>query len=147
MVALLDSSAFAGYLVRSDALHADAVAAIEGLLRGGTTLAISVVVWTEMLNGAHQEHHEEDEVRGFVRDFGVAIVPVDVEVAEAAASLQAAYIRTGRGRDRPRLRTADALILATAVVYEEINTVVGGDAKWMNVPSVDVEIVLLRESS
>jgi predicted nucleic acid-binding protein len=82
-----------------------------------------------------------------VRDFGVAIVPVDAEVAEAAAALQAGYARSGRRRDAPKLRTPDALILATATVYDEIDTVVGGDTKWMNVPGVDAEIILLREPS
>ncbi len=144
MVALLDSSAFAGYLDRSDALHVDAVDAVEGLLRSGSSLAISAVSWAEMLNGALQGHHDVEDVRGFVRDFGVAIVPVDTDVAETAAALQAAYARTGRRGDTPKLRTPDALILATATVFAEIDTVVG-DKKWPNVPDVDAGIVLLSE--
>ncbi len=142
-VALLDSSAFVGYLDVDDALHADAV---EGLLRGGSSLAISAVSWAEILNGVNQEHHEEEVARGFVRDFGVAIPSVGAEVAETAASLQAGYARTGRGRDRPKLRTPDALILATAAFYADIDTVVGCDRKWMNVPDLQASVLLLRGS-
>lgn len=147
MVALLDSSALAGYLDRDDALHGDATLAIEGLLRGGSSLVISAVSWAEILNGAHQERHEQAEIRGFVRNFGVAIVPVDAAVAESAAALQAAYARSDRRREAARLRTPDALILATATVHDYIDTVVGGDSKWTRVPGVNAEVVLLRETS
>lgn len=145
-VALLDSSAFAGYLDRTDALHADAVDVIEGLLRGGSSLAISAVTWAEILNGAHQDHHDEEQVRGFVRDFGVAILVVDAEVADTAAALQAGYARTGTRRNRPKLRTPDALILATATLYGDVDTVVAGDSQWTNVPDVEADVILLRDA-
>jgi predicted nucleic acid-binding protein len=145
-VALLDSSAFVGYLDVGDGLHADASDAVESLLRRGSSLAISAVTWAEILNGVYQDHHDEEVVRDFVRDFGVAIITVDVDVAETAAALQAGYARTGRRGDKPKLRTPDALILATATLYSDIDTVVGGDSKWRNVPDVTAGIVLLRES-
>ena len=143
-VALLDSSAVVAYLYADDALHRDAAATIERVVREGASLAISAVTWAELLHGANIGHHEQTLIRGFVRDFGVAIVAVDAEVAEQAAELQGAYARSGRRRDRPRLRTPDALILATANVAAEIETVIGGDAKWAKVPGVDAGVLLLR---
>ena len=70
---------------------------------------------------------------------------MDVHVAGRSAALQAAYASTGRRRDAPKLRTPDALILATANSYEDIDTVICGDSKWPKVPGVEAEIKLLRE--
>lgn len=144
-VALLDSSAVVAYLYADDVLHQGAVEAIESAVRGGAPLAISAVSWAELLGGEHHGHQEQDVVRALVREFGIAIVAVDADVAEQAAALQGAYARTGRGRDRPRLRTPDALILATAVVHKDIDTVICGDAKWPKVPGVPAQIELFRE--
>jgi predicted nucleic acid-binding protein len=144
-VALLDSSAVVAYLYADDALHVDAVDAIEGAMRGGASLAISAVTWAELLNGADIGHQEQEVVRGFIGEFGITILAVDAVVAEQAAALQGAYARTGRGRDRPRLRTPDALILATAATRDDIDAVICGDAKWPKVPGVTQPIRLLRE--
>jgi len=139
-VALLDSSALIGYLDADDDLHADAVETIEGLVRGGFSLAISAVSWAELLNGVRQGHHDERVVRGFVSDLGVSILPVDTAVAERAAVLQAQYASSGTRRERRRLRTPDALILATAAVSDDIEVVVCGDAKWSSVRGLGAEI-------
>jgi predicted nucleic acid-binding protein len=144
-VALLDSSALIGFLDVDDALHASAVATIEEALRGGSRLAISAVTWAETLNGAYQGHHDDQIVRGFVSDLGVSILPVDADVAEQAAFLQARYARAGTRRETPRLRTPDALILGTAIRFEDIDAVVCGDSQWINVLDGSVEIKLLRE--
>jgi hypothetical protein len=69
---------------------------------------------------------------------------VDVHVAEQAAALQKAYRDTSLREPRPRLRTPDALILASSVVYSEIATVTGGDEKWAKVPGLEAEIALLQ---
>ena len=143
-VALLDSSALIGYLDADDDLHASAAQAVEVLVRKGSTLAVSAVSWAEILNGVHQGHHDERIVRGFVADFGVAILPVDIAVAERAAALQAQYPGSGARRERRRLRTPDALILATAAVSDGIESVVCGDAKWPGVRGIDAEVSLLR---
>ncbi len=144
-VALLDSSAVIAYLSGDDALHSDAVPATEDAVIDGATLAISAVTWSELLNGAHSGHGDAETLRGFVVELGVAILGVDVHVAERSAALQAAYASTDRRRDAPKLRTPDALILATANSYEDIDTVICGDSKWPKVPGVEAEIKLLRE--
>ncbi len=132
------------YLVAGDALHADAAEAIEAAMSRGNSLAMSAVNWCEVLQGALLGHYLEQELREFVEDFDIAIVPVDTEVAERAAGLQAAYRATSRREPRPKLRTPDALILATSVVYADIHTIICGDAKWSRVPGVNADVVLLR---
>lgn len=144
-VALLDSSAVVGYLYVDDALHQDAVAAIEEAIVAGSTLAISAVTWAELLNGAHLGHVEQSTLRGFIAEFGIEVLPVDVDVAEQAAALQAAYSSTAGRRAAPKLRTPDALILGTGNAYDDIDVVIGGDVKWSKVPGVDARIELLRE--
>ena len=143
-VALLDTSAVIAYLDPDDELHASSVVAIEGLLRGASPLAISAVSWAELLNGAHRGHHDEQTVRGFITDLGVSILPVDAAVAERAASLQAEHAGTGAKGATPRLRTPDALILGTAAVADDIDTIVCGDAKWRRVSGLRAEVTLLR---
>jgi hypothetical protein len=83
-------------------------------------------------------------VRELVEDFGIRILPVDAEIAEKAAGLQAAYRATSTREPRPKLRIPDALILATAAVYDDVDTVIGGAEQWSKVPQVDAEIVILR---
>jgi predicted nucleic acid-binding protein len=98
----------------------------------------------ELLNGAHQGHHDEQIVRGIVADLGISILAIDAAVAERAAFLQAQHARSAGKRDPPRLRTPDALILATASLSEQVDTVVCGDVTWRNVAGLSVEIELLR---
>jgi predicted nucleic acid-binding protein len=143
-VALLDSSAVIGYLDRDDALHEAAVAAIETTVRAGAPLAISAVTLAELLHRAHLGHHDESAVRELIEDFGVNILPVDADVAERAAKLQAACAKAARRRGPRKLRTPDALILATACLYDDIDKVTAGDDGWRGVPGVTVDVELLR---
>ena len=144
-VALLDSSAVVAYLIEGDSLHAEAVQAIESTVSAGTSLAISAVTWSEVLHGSLLGHLPEGELREFIRDFGIAILDVDVDVAERAAALQNGYRQTGTTEPRPKLRTPDALILATSVVYAEVEIVICGDGKWTKVPGVDAQVLLIDE--
>src|SRR5258707_7945213 len=95
---LLYSSVLIAYLDRDDTLHEGSAQAIESALRSGSGLAISVVSWAEILNGAKQGHHDEGAVREFVADFGVEILPVTTAIAEHAARLQAGYAASGARR-------------------------------------------------
>lgn len=144
-VALVDSSAIVAYMIGGDSLHADAVEAIEAALSGGSALAMSAITWSEVLHGALLGYYAEAELRELADDFGIAILPVDASVAERAAGLQAAYRATSKRQPRPRLRTPDALILATSLVHDDIDAIVCGDEKWTKVPGVSAGIVLLRE--
>jgi predicted nucleic acid-binding protein len=137
-VALLDSSAAVGYLDADDALHGSARAEINRVLGAGDGFALSVVSWAELLTGVRVGHHDEGVVRDFVQDFGVAILPVDQPVAEKAAELKAGI---------PKLRTPDALILATGELYDDIDAVIHGDATWPKVPGITVELRALLPGS
>lgn len=146
-VALLDSSAIVAYLVADDALHDSAAQTLESTLSTGGALVMSVVTRNELLYGALLGHLPEIALRELARDFGIDVLPVDQRVAEQAALLQKAYRGSRRGTPKPRLRTPDALILATSLVHAEIDTIVAGDAQWKKVPGRDAEIVLLAESA
>jgi hypothetical protein len=86
-------------------------------------------------------------VRGIVADLGISILAIDAAVAERAAFLQAQHARSASKRDTPRLRTPDALILTTASLSEQVDTVVCGDVKWLNVAGLSVDVELLRHTS
>jgi predicted nucleic acid-binding protein len=144
-VALVDSSAIIAYLVGDDALHGSAVQAIESAMRAGKSLAMSAVTWSETLHGALLGYFPEAELREFVEDFGIEILDVDAEIAEQAAASQKAYRDTSQKEPRPRLRTPDALILATSLIYAEIDTVIGGDEKWSKVPGIEAEIARVEQ--
>jgi predicted nucleic acid-binding protein len=144
-VALVDSSAIIAYLVEDDALHASAAHAIESAMRAGKSLAMSAVTWSETLHGALLGYFPEADLREFVEDFGIEILEVDAAVAEQAAALQKAYRNTRKNEPRPKLRTPDALILATSLMYAGVDTVIGGDEKWIKVPGIEAEIALLEE--
>jgi predicted nucleic acid-binding protein len=143
-VALLDSSAVIAYIDRGDALHGDAVDAIESAVRPGNTLAISVVSWSELLHGAVLGHHPEAAIREFVQDFGVDILDVDRGTAEHAMSLQASCTATSKKGEQRKLRTPDALILATHKQHADIEHVICGDEKWTKVPGVAPGVITLR---
>lgn len=144
-VALVDSSAIIAYLVQGDALHESAVSAIESAMRAGKSLAMSAVTWSETLHGALLGYFPEAALREFVQDFGIEILAVDAAVAEQAVALQKAFRNTAKKEPRPKLRTPDALILATSLIHPQIDTVIGGDEKWTTVPGLEARIALLRE--
>ncbi len=82
------------------------VAAADTEYNRYTRVLISRVTWMEVLVGA-----EDDEAQ--VRDFletHFEIIPLDVAVAERAVQLRRAY----------RLRLPDAIIWATAQVYDAV---------------------------
>ncbi|HVE68548.1 MAG TPA: PIN domain-containing protein [Solirubrobacteraceae bacterium] len=144
-LALLDSSSVVGYLDADDLLHDDAVAKVEGAVRAGSGLAISAITWTELLHGAAVGHRAERAIRELATDLGIAILPVDTAVAERAAALQGEYARRSPAGRARRLKTPDALILATADVAADVDTVICGDDRWPKVPGARPQIVLVRE--
>lgn len=145
-VVLLDSSAVVGFLQPDDALHETAGTAIADAVRSGRFLAISAVTWTEVLTGAKLGHREEAIVRGFMADFAVDVLTVDAAVAERAAQIRARHTeREGTGRrGRSTVKAPDALILATADLHPDVESVIGGDARWARIcRSLDAAFVRL----
>lgn len=121
------------------------MAKLEDAVRGGSRLAVSAITWTELLAGAAIGHRAERAVREFASDLGLAILPVDTAVAERAAELQGEYARRPRSGRARRLRTPDALVLATGDVAGEVEAVICGDDRRSKVAGVRPRIVLVRE--
>ncbi len=134
MAVVLDSDAIVGFLDRNDALHDAADAAIRDLV-GKERLLVSVVTYAEVLTGARLGHHDEHQVKGFFRDLISEILPVDVDVADAAADL--------RSR-RKSLRMPDAMILATAEIQHEVGLIVSGDLQVAKVAGLRCHVRLLQ---
>lgn len=132
MAVALDADAIVGFLDRSDALHESAVKLISEAAAEDSLVA-SAVTLAELLTGALLGHHEEQVVRGFFDDLVASVVPVDAEVAEAAALL----------RSRSKLRMPDALVLAAATVRPEITTLITGDDRIAKAAGSDLEIRML----
>jgi predicted nucleic acid-binding protein len=134
---LLDSTVIVGFLDADDALHEVAVARLREIA-GAHPLAASVVSYAEVMTGAELGHHCTERVAGFFDALVRDLLPVDRETATRAAEI--------RGTRRS-LSMSDALILATAELHEEIDTVLCGDGDWPKVGRLDCQIELLKPGS
>ena len=127
-VIVLDSSAVLAYLDGGEPISGAATHVMDGLVRSGRNPAlISAVTVTEALVRPFRlaESAPASIVEDFLRNFpNLAIVPIDYAVSREAARIRAL---TG-------LRTADALVMATAVVSGAL-VMVGNDERWKS--SVD----------
>lgn len=131
---LLDSNVIVGFLDADDALHEVSVAKLREIVPR-EPLAASVIGYAEVMTGAKLGHHPEDRVLGFFDALIRDLLPVDRAVADRAAAI--------RG-ERRSLPMPDALILATADIHDEIDTVICADSAWPKVPGLDCEVELLR---
>jgi predicted nucleic acid-binding protein len=131
---LLDSTVIVGFLDADDALHDVAVARFKEIV-GREPLAASVISYAEVMTGASIGHHVERNVDGFFDAFVRDLLPVDRPVAARAAAL--------RGKRRS-LSMPDALILATADLHEEVETVLCADSAWPKVKGLKCKVDLLK---
>lgn len=120
---LLDSTAIVGFLDADDALHGVVVAKFRDIV-GSQPFAASVVSYAEVMTGAALGHHSTELVEGFFETFVSEIFPVDLPVASRAAALLGVLTS---------LRMPDALILATADVHSEVDTVICCDKDWTKI--------------
>lgn len=134
---LLDSNVIVGFLDADDALHEVSVAKLREIVPR-EPLAASVIGYAEVMTGAKLGHHPEDRVAGFFDALIGDLLPVDRAVADRAAAI--------RG-ERRSLPMPDALILATADLHDEIDTVLCADGAWPKVPGLDCKVELLRPSA
>jgi predicted nucleic acid-binding protein len=134
---LLDSTVIVGFLDADDALHEVSVAKLRELA-GAHPLAASVVSYAEVMTGAELGHHPKERVSGFFDALIRDLIPVDRDVA-----LRASEIR-GKRRSLPM---PDALILATADLHGEIETVLCADGDWPKVAGLGCRIELLTAAA
>lgn len=133
MAVALDSDAVVGFLDAGDALHQAADSAIREVA-GDSALVVSAVTYAEVLTGARLGHHDEDLVMSFFSELVSHVHPVDTDIADFAARLRAKH---------RALRMPDALILATASIGPDIDSVVTGDAGAAKVGGLDCRVRLL----
>ena len=131
---LLDSTVIVGFLDADDALHDASVAGLREIA-GSHPLAASVVSYAEVMTGAVLGHHPEKLVAGFFDALVRDLLPVDRAVAARAAT-----IRGGRRS----LSIPDALILATADLHAEVDTVLCADNDWPKIKGLDCRVKLLK---
>lgn len=142
---LVDSSALV-YLVESSPRRGPAVAAfLEGLRSAGGRPFASVLVMTELLEGALRRGDADLVLRyrRFLADSSsIVLAPVDALVSEEAARLLAASGLRRKGK-APALSLADAVHIATARVHEAV-AVLTNDEAWRDVEGVPT-VVLVDE--
>jgi predicted nucleic acid-binding protein len=131
---LLDSTVIVGFLDADDALHEVTVAKLREII-DDDPLAASVVSYAEVMTGVSLGYHPREKVDGFFDALVKELLPVDRRVAAHAAAL--------RGK-HASLRMPDALILATADLHEEIETVLCADGNWPKVKGLNCRVELLK---
>jgi predicted nucleic acid-binding protein len=130
---LLDATVIAGFLDAEDPLHELTVARLKEIL-GAHQLAASVLGYGEVMAGVYQGHHPHEHVKDFFDAF-VKLLPVESRMATSAARL---------ARKHRSLSMPDALILGTADVEPEIETVLGTDPAWAKITGLRCQVELLK---
>ena len=134
MVRLLDSSTVVALLTADHPFHTHADKLVRTYLVQRDQLVASTVTYAEVLTGAQIGHGTvpPDRVRAFFADL-VTLIDVDPQIADLAAMLRAS--------STPKLKTPDALIVATAMTVGA-DTIVTGDNDWTKVSPIAVEILV-----
>jgi hypothetical protein len=131
---LLDSTIIVGFLDADDALHEIAVTRLREII-GSHPLAASVISYAELMTGVSLGHHSHERVDGFFDALVKDLFPVDRKVAARAAALRGKHVS---------LRMPDALILATADLHEDIDTIICADDGWPKVKGLSCKVELLK---
>jgi predicted nucleic acid-binding protein len=131
---LLDSTIIVGFLDADDALHEIAVTRLREIV-GSYPLAASVISYAELMTGVSLGHHSHERVDRFFDALVKDLLPVDRKVAARAATLRGKRISLGM---------PDALILATADLHEDIDTIVCADDDWPKVKGLSCKVELLK---
>jgi predicted nucleic acid-binding protein len=131
---LLDSTVIVGFLDADDALHEVTVAKFKEVV-GSDPLVASVISYAEVMTGVGLGHHPKENVEGFFDAFVKDLLPVDRQVAARAATLR------GKRRSLPM---PDALILATADLQADVDTVLCADGDWPKVKGLSCRVEMLK---
>lgn len=131
---LLDSTVIVGFLDADDALHEVTVARFREIV-GSRPLVASVISYAEVMTGVSLGHHPRENVDGFFDSLVKDLLPIERVIAARAATLRAT---------RRSLPMPDALILATADLQPEIETVLCADGDWPKVRGLSCQVDLLK---
>jgi len=131
---LLDSTVIVGFLDADDALHEVTVARLKKVV-GSHHLVASVISYAEVMTGVALGHHPREHVDGFFDTLVKDLLPVDRPVAARAATLRGA---------RRSLPMPDALIIATADLDAEVDTVLCADGDWPKIKELNCRVELLK---
>jgi predicted nucleic acid-binding protein len=131
---LLDSTVIVGFLDADDALHEVTASRLREIVPAHPLVA-SAISYAEVITGVSLGHHPQESVDGFFRSLVREILPADTPVAARAGALRGRY---------PALRMPDALILATADLNPDIDTVLCADGDWPKVKGLDCRVELLK---
>ena len=104
----LDADIVIAFLDPGDDQHAAAVAQLRARLAAADELLVGATVYAETIVRPLQQGTDAT-VDGFLDSAGIAVVPIDREIARRAAALRA---------ENPSLRLPDAMSLATAIATE-----------------------------
>jgi predicted nucleic acid-binding protein len=130
---VLDSDVVVGFIDRSDALHEAADAALREFA-ASQPLFVSVITYAEVLTGARIGHHSIEVVDGFFEDIISRVIPVDLEIADRAATLRA----VARVLTMP-----DALTVASAETQLAVNLLLSADRGLAKLPGLVCEVRLI----
>jgi predicted nucleic acid-binding protein len=131
---LLDSTVVVGFLDADDALHDATVPRLKELA-GKHSFAASVITYAEVMTGVSLGHHKRSTVDTFFDAVLADLLPVDRHLAARAAVLRSKNIS---------LRMPDALILATADVNDDVETVLCADNACLRVRGLSCRVELLK---
>lgn len=133
-VTVLDAGVVIALGDTTDAHHAASQMAVRGARTAGEQLRLPASALAEVLVGPIRTAGEAagvERVQRLLDLLGVDVVPLDAEVAIAAASLRAQHGK--------RVPLPDALVVATAHRLQA--QVLTTDAKWPPIPQVPVTVV------
>jgi predicted nucleic acid-binding protein len=131
---LLDSNVIVGFLDADDVLHEAAVGKFKEIVSSHQLVA-SAVSYAEVMTAVALGHHPKKGVERFFDVLIKELLPAGRSVAARAAEL--------RGK-RVSLKMPDALILATADLHDDVDTVLCADGEWSKVKGLSCKVELLK---
>jgi predicted nucleic acid-binding protein len=125
---VVDAGVVIGFLNSADAHHDGARLALASMTARGDDLAIPASALAECLVDPIRRGEEELAIAyGMIRQFAIAVVPLDATIAEAAARVRASH--------GARIRLPDAVVIATAQVLDA-DVLLTTDHRWPDAPTL-----------
>ena len=131
----LDAGVLIGFLDSNDGHHQSARKFLTEALHEGDHLAMAASAFAEVLVGPSRRGQEAvDTVRAVFERMPISVIPIDDDIAVAAARLRAV---------NRALRLSDALVIAVAI-EERADHLVTTDRKWPSARALKMTGTLRR---